>query len=234
MNYTASDDSVGGSLGLSTETIWETVVKPHTNIQLVLCGHSTNGEGTIATKSVTNDAGESVEALMMNVQDLDMTDSNGADTAYYSGQALGAVNILRFSADGTQVAVQQYAPGYEKSFGVSSNAITMSLNVVECVHKNEAVYNADTPTGKHTGYTGDTYCTECGTLVKAGTVIPATGIMEPEEETDDNGKADVVSGAGAQTGDMTNVVTWIMILTVSGIAVLSVLLCKKKRDSGGF
>lgn len=199
MKYTESDDSVGGSLGTSTETIWETVVKPHTNIQLVLCGHSTNGEGTIATKSVTNDAGESVEALMMNVQDLDMTDSNGADTAYYSGQALGAVNILRFSADGTQVAVQQYAPGYEKSFDVASNAITMSLNIVECVHKNQAVYNVDTPTEKNTGYTGDTYCTECGTLVKAGTVIPATGIIEPEEELDDNGKTDVGNGSGPQT-----------------------------------
>lgn len=234
MNYTASDDLVGGSLGTSTETIWDTVVKSHANVQLVLCGHSTNGSGMIATKTVTNDAGEPVEALMMNVQDLDMTDSNGADTAYYSGQALGVVNILRFSADGTQVAVQQYAPGYEKSFDVVSNAITMSLNVVECVHKNEAVYNVDTPTGKHTGYTGDTYCTECGTLVKAGTVIPATGIIEPYEEVDDNEKTDVVKGVGTQTGDMANVTTWIVILTVSGIAVLSILLCKKKRDSGGF
>ena len=249
MNYTANDDSVGGSLGASTETIWDTVVKSHTNVQLVLCGHSTNRKGMVATKTVTNDAGEPVEALMMNVQDLDMTDSNGADTAYYSGQALGVVNILRFSADGTQVAVQQYAPGYEKSFDKSSNAITMSLNVVQCMHKNEAIYNVDTPTENHTGYTGDTYCMECGVLVKAGTVIPATGIMETEEEiedsgktdviveteeTNDNEKTDVINDEGVQTGDVTNVATWIMILTVSGIMVLSVLFSKKKRDSGGF
>lgn len=154
MNYTADDDKAGGSLGASTEAIWNKVIAPNANVKMILCGHSTNGEGAIATKTLTNNAGNEVTALMMNVQDLDMTDSNGADTAYYSGQGLGVVNVLRFSADGTKVAVQQYAPGYEKSFGVSSNKIQLSLTPQSCEPVIESIegVNAGTEPAKKAGY----------------------------------------------------------------------------------
>lgn len=219
MNYTANDDAIGGYLGATTSTIWDSVVKPHTNVQMVLCGHSTNETGEVDVKSVVNDAGEEVEAFMMNVQDHDMS--------YYSGQGIGAINILRFSADGTKVALQQYAPGYDKSFGAESNTITASLQVVSCLHKKESIYNVDTPTGNHTGYTGDTYCTECGSLLRTGTIIAATG----EAELDEIEQAE--QQKPINTSDSTHTVGWVILSSVSIVAVLGILLEKNKKEKKG-
>ena len=133
MNYTSEDANVGGGLGESTEEIWNDVITSHDNVKMVLCGHSTNGSGAIVTKEVKNDAGSDVTALMLNAQDKDMTDeSSSVETEYYSGQALGMLGILRFSADGSQVAVQYYAPGYDKSYDSASNAITLSHATESC------------------------------------------------------------------------------------------------------
>ena len=46
---------------------------------------------------------------------------------------------------------------------------------VEFPHANTEVRGAVEPTCTEPGYTGDTYCTDCGALVKQGAVIPATG-----------------------------------------------------------
>lgn len=91
----------------STEVIWETL-SDHLNIKYILCGHSTNGTGSIAQKVEFNDAGEEVLALMINAQDKDLGGS-----AYYTDQALGMLSILRFSKDGSKLAVQYFAPQYE-------------------------------------------------------------------------------------------------------------------------
>lgn len=133
MSYTSEDAHVGGSLGVSTEAIWDNVIKSHDNVKMILCGHSTNGEGTIVTKTVANGANQDVTALMMNAQDKDMTDENSSvETEYYTGQGLGMLSILRFSADGSQVAVQYYAPGYDKSYDAASNDITLSYETESC------------------------------------------------------------------------------------------------------
>ena len=44
-----------------------------------------------------------------------------------------------------------------------------------CAHSNTVVRNASAATCGADGYTGDTYCTDCGELVSSGTAIPATG-----------------------------------------------------------
>ena len=44
-----------------------------------------------------------------------------------------------------------------------------------CTHAHTQVRNAKNATCGATGYTGDTYCTDCGKLVKQGTTTPATG-----------------------------------------------------------
>lgn len=133
MIYTENDINVGESLGASTEAIWNNVITSHDNVKMILCGHSTNGEGTIVTKTETNNTDHNVTALMMNAQDKDMTDKNSrVETEYYTGQGLGMLSILRFSADGSQVAVQYYAPGYDKSYDAASNDITLSYETESC------------------------------------------------------------------------------------------------------
>ncbi len=47
-----------------------------------------------------------------------------------------------------------------------------------CSHKNTELRNAKTETCSEDGYTGDTYCLDCGELVKSGTPVQATGDHE--------------------------------------------------------
>ena len=44
-----------------------------------------------------------------------------------------------------------------------------------CAHENTEIRNAKDATCTKDGYTGDTYCTDCGALVSSGTVITANG-----------------------------------------------------------
>lgn len=166
MDYTADDAKCGGVLGTTTEAIWNQIVAPNANVKMILCGHSTNGQGAVATKTLKNNAGNDVTALMMNVQDLDMNEGS-IESAYYTGQGLGAVNILRFSADGSKVALQQFAPEYQKSFGTSSNAIQLDVQtqaldaVVEKCEKATAGVEPDKKPGYvFAGWFLDENCTE--------------------------------------------------------------------------
>ena len=119
------------------ETVWNKL-SGNQNIKMILCGHSTNGTGAIAqaTEKYSGDSGDtgSVPVLMMNAQDLDA----GAD-AYYTDRPLGMISILRFSADGKNVAVQYYSPTEGKSFSpddnfgkANSNSITFEIDTEVC------------------------------------------------------------------------------------------------------
>ena len=44
-----------------------------------------------------------------------------------------------------------------------------------CVHENTTVYDVKNPTCTEEGYTGDTYCDDCGELIAEGEYIPALG-----------------------------------------------------------
>ena len=106
-------------------------------------------------------------------------DSFSADTLTYtaSGSAVAAttdvnagitilpaldnvVRILTVSEDGSA------ARTYE---------ITLDSSTPACAHKHTEIRNAKEATCTEDGYTGDTYCTDCGALVSSGTVIPANG-----------------------------------------------------------
>ena len=59
------------------------------------------------------------------------------------------------------------------------------------VHSHTEVRNAKEATATEDGYTGDTYCLDCGTLISAGAVIPATGGITPHTPGDINGDGSV-------------------------------------------
>lgn len=46
---------------------------------------------------------------------------------------------------------------------------------VACSHSGTEIRNSRQATASQVGYTGDTYCTKCGALVRSGSVIPKTG-----------------------------------------------------------
>ena len=145
------EDGTSDYLGNSTEKIW-TELQTCTNIKMILCGHATTGTGAIAQKNEVNSVGETVPALMINAQDLDM-ESNGNGSAYFSDQAFGMLSILRFSADGTKATVQLYCPQYEMSYNPvgknglrDSNDIQMSYHLEAVVQEYSNVKAGVAPT----------------------------------------------------------------------------------------
>ncbi len=57
----------------------------------------------------------------------------------------------------------------------SGKASGSSGGSTSCSHSNTTVKNQTSATCGNTGYTGDTYCTDCGGKIKSGTTIAATG-----------------------------------------------------------
>lgn len=132
-NYIKNGDGEN-YLGSSTSKIWEEL-QSTTNIKIILCGHATNGRGSIVQKNEVNALGQTVPALMINAQDKDKSEP-GSNTAYYTDECLGMVSILRFSADGSQVALQWYSPQWGKSFNpVSPDGQRNSCNIQLAVNK---------------------------------------------------------------------------------------------------
>ena len=91
--------------------VWEKLVRPSTNIGLVICGHTADGNGEFADnvsyRIDRNDAGREVHQMMFNVQTLGGGwEGNGGD---------GWLRILEFLPDGKTVRVSTYSP----LFGIS-------------------------------------------------------------------------------------------------------------------
>lgn len=86
------------------QQIWEKVIQPSTNIEMVLCGHI-SGEGYRADK---NRSGKSVHQILFDAQSMGggHRDGNGGD---------GWLRILEFFPDGKTVKVKTFSP----LFGVS-------------------------------------------------------------------------------------------------------------------
>lgn len=65
------------------------------------------------------------------------------------------------------------APGHNYEDGVCTNCGGIEATV--CEHKNTELRNVVPVSCTEDGYTGDTYCLDCGSKLKGGTVIIATG-----------------------------------------------------------
>ena len=77
----------------------------------------------------------------------------------------GVVRILTVSEDGSA------AKTYEVTVGESEPA---------CKHTNTVIRDTKTATCTEEGYTGDTYCTDCGEMTVRGETVPATGHRNTE------------------------------------------------------
>ena len=53
-----------------------------------------------------------------------------------------------------------------------NETVSITITRSACNHANTEVRNAKAATCTETGYTGDTYCTDCGALLTTGTIIP--------------------------------------------------------------
>ena len=113
-------------------------------------------------------------------------------------------------------------------------------------HINTEIRNAIDATNETEGYTGDTYCKDCGTLIKQGEVIPVIEepqeepVEEPQEEENQTEEGKDKQESNVQedstkpkTDDNSNMMLWISLLVISGICFVVIAKCKTKEKRIG-
>ena len=82
-------------------------------------------------------------------------------------------NIFEHLQPGVTYRFYQRKAETELSYAsLSSDALEITLPKKKCNHERTELYNQKNATCVVQGYTGDTYCKECGAKVKGGSVIP--------------------------------------------------------------
>lgn len=105
------------------QEIWDKLVYPTTNIELVVCGHNGHPgdfEDTVAYRVDKNSAGRRVHQMMFNIQcSGGGWEGNGGD---------GWLRILEFKPDGRTIAVRTYSP----LFGISPSTRHLAHRTAAC------------------------------------------------------------------------------------------------------
>ena len=244
--YTASDSSVGGNAGADTSSIWN-ALSGCGNIKMILCSGTGNGKGAIAVKTESNANGDSIPVFMISAAEVDGT--------YYTYKPLGMLGIMRFSNDGSKMAIQYYSPSLKKSFSpeyggaADSNRHSIQLDIKSCSHTYAdgtsmlVKVNENAATAITNGYTGDMYCPECEELISVGAFVKAaTGSFDDNKSnnTDNDGTNDTgknnssengnKSDKAPKTGDSANPAVWLAALIASSAAVY---IIGRKRIKNG-
>ena len=109
------------------------------------------------------------------------TPGTGTATYQYNANGNNAVTIpitaaKLHNADGT------YTETANASAGDTINYVSGVWGGTPCAHENTELRNAKEATCTEPGYTGDTYCKDCGEKIGTGTAIPAKGHAEVIDE----------------------------------------------------
>jgi hypothetical protein len=100
-----------------------------------------------------------------------------------------------------------------------------------CYHKNTEIRDAKKATDTTDGYTGDTYCTDCGKLVSSGEIIKATGSQEStsEEESTSAGEGTVGGDSYISIGGCESSVSGGAVIIVCAMCAIGLFKKKKER-----
>ncbi|MCQ2424587.1 MAG: hypothetical protein MJ070_00425 [Lachnospiraceae bacterium] len=113
-NY-MEDEKAAGDFTENMKSLYTNVVKKHGNVCLVLSGHTNNPNGyAVMAHNEKRPDGSVVYQLMINAQYMDASDKG--EFTYYDNQAVGMLALLRFSSDGSKVAVNYFCPSDGKSY----------------------------------------------------------------------------------------------------------------------
>ena len=131
-----------------------------------------------------------------------IADQDGTVTVTVSGENW-KFNFAHYGADGSKLSEKDYYAknedtntvtlelkagesiivmvGTSKGYSQPGGEITVNFHfepvggAVECPHANTEIRDGKAASCTEDGYTGDTWCIDCETMIAAGTVIPATG-----------------------------------------------------------
>ena len=89
----------------------------------------------------------------------------------YSGGELSGAKIT-VNSDTVKIRLTSDSDSTEYGFALAK---IEAFDVIPCDHSNTEIRNTKSANCITDGYTGDTYCKDCGELISSGEVIPATG-----------------------------------------------------------
>ena len=92
----------------------------------------------------------------------------------YSGDELSGTKI---TVNSDTVKIRLTSDSSNTEYGFALDKIEYSTEA-QCAHSNTEIRNAKSAGCTTEGYTGDTYCKDCGEKISSGEVIPATGHTE--------------------------------------------------------
>ncbi len=132
---------------------------------------TTNGVVTVTF----NSAALTLTDVLVNGDYISVNEADGSVT-------FGYVKVDGFAADDViatlvfdvlDTTAADVTVTYEE-INDAANGYTEAIEI-EFLHENTELRDYKAPTCTEDGYSGDVYCTDCGILVEAGTVLPATG-----------------------------------------------------------
>ena len=118
---------------------------------------------------------------------------NDEQIGSYTGDALSGTTI---TVKSDTFKIRLVSDSSSTAYGFALNTIEYGMDAL-CDHSNTEIRNAYSADCTNDGYTGDTYCKDCGELISSGEVIPATGNHKFGDWTIT--KAATCTTAGAQT-----------------------------------
>ena len=132
-------------------------------------------EAEIMTYAGTVEFNTSADLSSIKVDDKEISSFN-ADILNYS---VSGTNITANTQNNAGITILPVYEGIVRVITISEdgkNTKTYLVTLNECCeHINTEIHNQKAATCIEEGYTGDTYCSDCGELIEIGNVIPATG-----------------------------------------------------------
>ena len=121
-------------------------------------------------------------------------DANGGEVSDASlvrdeGEVYGELPVpvrKRYSFNGWYTARKEGSLVSESTIADSDAVVYAHWTEATCAHENTEVRHACEATETEDGYTGDTYCKDCGEKIELGDVIPATGNGENNQGNNQN------------------------------------------------
>lgn len=135
----------------------------HTALTLVSASNLGVLSGTFTTSKTTT-----VKPYVLQWMGADNSTNNGT---------IATITFTALKEGATTVSItvdECYNEEFDDVAITASNA-TVTISSAACTHQNTEIRNAQGATCCEAGYTGDTYCADCGEKITTGSVIPATG-----------------------------------------------------------
>ncbi len=165
------------------------------------------------------------------------TNNYVAASRYYTSLA-NAEETGQFSA--CDEALVSYFKQSEEVIAKSLSSPRM-IQAKDCPHTNTEIRNAKDTACTQEGYTGDTYCTDCGAMIQAGVSIQAghtfengkctvCGAADPNtKQTESQNPGNQTDAESPQTGDGSHAEIYVILLLLSASA-LTAFTYKKHRE----